>query len=176
MSRSGNPGKSAARKGGTMPLIATDIMTSKVITARPDDTLAKIAGLLFDHGISAVPICDKDGGLLGMLSEGDLMRPLGKEKASKRAWWLNLLAEGADLAPTFLESVKVENHPARELMVTPVITAPADATVPELADLLARHRIKRLPILRDGKLIGIVSRADVVRAIARKADEIAEAI
>jgi CBS domain-containing protein len=57
-----------------------------------------------------------------------------------------------------------------------VITAPADATVPELADLLARHRIKRLPILRDGKLIGIVSRADVVRAIARKADEIAEAI
>jgi CBS domain-containing protein len=159
-----------------MSLIATDIMTSKVITARPDDTVAKIAGLLCDHGISAVPICDKHGGVLGMLSEGDLMRPFGKEKASKRAWWLSLLAEGADLAPTFLESVKVENHPARELMVTPVITAPADATVPELADLLERHRIKRLPILRDGKLIGIVSRADVVRAIARTPDEISEAI
>ena len=163
-------------KEAQMPLIATDIMTSKVITARPDDTLAKIAGLLFDHGISAVPICDKDGGVLGMLSEGDLMRPLGKEKASKRAWWLNLLAEGTDLAPNFVESVKVENHLARELMVTPVITAPANSTVPELADLLGRHHIKRLPILRDGKLIGIVSRADVVRAIARTPDEIAEAI
>ena len=111
-----------------------------------------------------------------MLSEGDLMRPFGKEKASKRAWWLSLLAEGTDLAPTFLESVKVENHRAHELMVTPVITAPPDATVPELADLLGRHHIKRLPILRDGKLIGIVSRADVVRAIAQTPDEIAEAI
>jgi CBS domain-containing protein len=156
-----------------MSLIATDIMTSKVITARPDDTVAKIAGLLCDHGISAVPICDTNGGVLGMLSEGDLMQPFGKEKASKRAWWLSLLAEGTDLAPTFLESVKVENHPAHELMVTPVITAPADATVPELADLLGRHHIKRLPIVRDGKLIGIVSRADVVRAIAQTPDEIA---
>jgi CBS domain-containing protein len=159
-----------------MSLIATDIMTSKVITANPDDTVAKIAAILFDHGISAVPICDTHGGVLGMLSEGDLMRPFGKEKASKRAWWLGLLAEGTDLAPIFVESVKLENHLARELMVTPVITAPADATVPELADLLERHHIKRLPILRDGKLVGIVSRADVVRAIAWTPDEIAEAM
>ncbi len=159
-----------------MSLIATDIMTNTVITAQPDDTVAKIARLLCDHGISALPICDKQGGVLGMLSEGDLMRPFGKEKASKRAWWLSLLAEGTDLAPSFLESVKVENHRAHELMVTPVITAPPDASVPELADLLGRHHIKRLPILRDGKLIGIVSRADVVRAIAQTPDEIAEAI
>ncbi len=159
-----------------MPLVAADIMTSNVIIARPDDTVAKVAALLCDHGISAVPICDTQGGVLGMLSEGDLMRPFGKEKASKRAWWLSLLAEGTDLAPTFLESVKAENHPARDLMVTPVITAPADATLPELADLLRRHNIKRLPILQDGKLVGVVSRADVVRAIARTPDEIAEAI
>ena len=94
-----------------MSLIATNIMTSKVITAHPDDTVAKIAGLLCDQGISAVPVCDTHGGVLGMLSEGDLMRPFGKEKASKRVWWLRLLAEGTDLAPTFLASVKVETTP-----------------------------------------------------------------
>jgi CBS domain-containing protein len=61
-------------------------------------------------------------------------------------------------------------------MMTPVITAPPNATVPELADLLGRHHIKRLPIVRDGNLIGIVSRADVMRGIARTPDEIPEAI
>jgi CBS domain-containing protein len=81
-----------------MSLIATDIMTREVITAHPDDTVAKIARVLCDHGISAVPICDAHGGVLGMLSEGDLIRPFGKEPASKRAWWLTLLAEGTDLA------------------------------------------------------------------------------
>jgi CBS-domain-containing membrane protein len=61
-----------------MSLIATDIMTREVITAHPDDTVAKIARVLCDHGISAVPICDAHGGVLGMLSEGDLIRPFGK--------------------------------------------------------------------------------------------------
>ena len=92
------------------------------------------------------------------------MRPFGKEKASKRAWWLGLLAEGTDLAPIFVESVKLENHLARELMVTPVITAPADATVPELADLLERHHIKRLPMaVRDRQTRRDRTAKDVVR-------------
>jgi CBS domain-containing protein len=159
-----------------MTLFATDIMTTKVITARPDDTVANVARLLSDNGISAVPICDAEGHVLGMLSEGDVIRPFGKQNAAKRAWWLSLLAEGGSLAPSFLECIKTENHRAREVMVTPVITAPEDATVAELADLLGRHNIKRLPILQNGKLVGIVSRANVVRAIAQTPDEIAEAI
>jgi CBS domain-containing protein len=159
-----------------MTLIAADIMTAKVITARPEDSVAKIARLLSDHGISALPICDAGGAVVGMLSEGDLIRPFGQEHASKRAWWLNLLADGTDLSPAFLECIKVENHPARDLMVTPVIVAAPDTTVPELADLMSRHHIKRLPIMSDGKLVGIVSRADVVRAIARTPDAIMEAL
>jgi CBS domain-containing protein len=111
-----------------------------------------------------------------MLSEGDLIRPFGKEPASKRAWWLHLLADGTDLAPSFLECIKVENHPARDLMVTPVITATEETTVPELADLIGRHHIKRIPIVRDGKLVGIVSRADVVRAIAQTPEAVTEAL
>lgn len=159
-----------------MTLTAADIMTKKVVTAHPDDSVAKVARLLSDHQISAVPVCDAQGSVLGMLSEGDLIRPFGMDNVSKRAWWLNLLAEGTDLAPSFLDFLRVENHPAREMMVTPAVTATPDTTVSVLADLLTRHHIKRLPILRDGKLVGIVSRADLVNAIARTPDAIAEAI
>lgn len=159
-----------------MTLYAGDIMTKAVITAHPEDSVAKVARLLSDHGISALPICDAQGAVTGMLSEGDLIQPFGKAHASKRAWWLNLLADGSDLAPAFLECIKVENRPARELMVAPVLTATPDTSVPELADLMARHRIKRLPIIADGKLVGIVSRADVVHAIARTPDAVVEAL
>jgi CBS-domain-containing membrane protein len=158
-----------------MTLTAADIMTEKVITAQADDTVAKIARLLSDHAISALPICNRQGVVVGMLSEGDLIQPFGKEHTAKRAWWLNLLAEGTDLAPSFVECLKVENHSAHDLMATPVIAASPDTGLPELADLLGRHRIKRVPILRDGKLVGIVSRADVVRAIARTPGAVLEA-
>jgi CBS domain-containing protein len=158
-----------------MTLTASDIMTRKVITARPDDTVARIARLLSDHGVSALPICDGSGALLGILSEGDLIRPFGRDNLSKRAWWVNLLAEGTDLAPSFLQCLRVENQSARELMVAPVITASPGTSVPDIADLLARHHIKRVPILSDGRLVGIVSRADVVQAIARTPDAIVEA-
>lgn len=158
-----------------MSLTAADIMTTSVKTALPDATVPEVARLLCETGISAVPICDDQGQVLGMLSENDLLRPVGQEHAAKRSWWLNLLAEGTDLAPVFLESISVENQRARNLMAGPVITASPETTVPELADLLVRHHIKRLPILRDGKLIGIVSRADLVRALARTPDAITDA-
>jgi CBS domain-containing protein len=158
-----------------MTLTAADIMTKNVKTVRPDASVAEIARLLCDNQISAVPVCDAQGQVAGMLSEGDLLRPVGKEHAAKRAWWLNLLAEGTDLAPSFLEGISMENQRASALMVSPVVTASPDNSVPELADLLMRHHIKRLPILHDGKLVGIVSRADLIRALARTPDAIAEA-
>ncbi len=159
-----------------MSLTAADIMTTSVKTVRPDASVAEVARLLTDNAISAVPVCDERGHLLGMLSEGDLLRPVGKENATKRAWWLNLLAEGTDLAANFLQCIGVENQRARTLMVTPVITATTDTGVGELADLLVRHRIKRLPVVLDGKVVGIVSRADLIRAMARTPDAVGEAL
>ena len=159
-----------------MSLTAADIMTTNVKTVRASASVAEIARLLSDNEISAVPVCDAQGQVLGMLSEGDLLRPVGKEQATKRAWWLNLLAEGTDLAPSFMECISVENQRAETMMVAPAITAAPDNTVPELADLLVRHHIKRLPIIRDGKLVGIVSRADLVRVLARTPDAIVEAL
>jgi CBS domain-containing protein len=149
-----------------MALCASDIMTRAVVTAAPEDSVGKIAKLLTFHDISAVPVCSGRGELLGMLSEGDLMRPFGKKNLLKRAWWLNLLAEGTDLAPAFVDYLRLDNRQASDLMVSPVVTAAESASLPEIADLLTVNRIKRVPIMNGIRLVGIVSRADIVRAMA----------
>lgn len=147
---------------------AAAIMTHSVVTVRPDDTVAHVAQVLTKHGISAVPVCAKDGTVVGMISEGDLMRPFGQENALRRDWWLNLIAEGTELAREFTEYIRLDRHLARDLMSAKVISAPATASMGEVADMLSRNHIKRVPILRDGKLVGIVSRADIVRELARE--------
>jgi CBS domain-containing protein len=157
-----------------MTIDAASIMTRNVVTAGPEDTVARVAALLAEHDISAVPVCDKDGKLLGMLSEGDLMHPFGQENALRRAWWLGMLAEGTDLAPEFLDYVRLDQRRAKDLMKTDVVTASDRASAAEVADLLDKHKIKRVPILHDGKLVGIVSRADLIRAMARSPDALTD--
>jgi len=157
-------------------LDASTIMTREVVTARPTDTVAHVARLLSKNAISAVPICNADGTLLGMVSEGDLMRPFIDANVKRRAWWLTLLADGTDLAPEFLDYVRLDRHEVGDLMTRPVISASATASVTELAELMTRHRIKRLPIVHHDKLIGIVSRADVIRAIAQSPESVVQAI
>ena len=80
-----------------------------------------------EHAISAVPVCDDNGALLGMVSEGDLMRPFVDTSVKRRAWWLTLLADGNDLAPEFLEYVRLDRHQVGDLMTKPVITATESA-------------------------------------------------
>jgi CBS domain-containing protein len=155
-------------------LDAASIMTRDVISARPGDTVSRVARMLSENNVSAVPVCDADGTLLGMVSEGDLMRPYVATNVERRARWLTLLAEGNDLAPEFVEYVRLDSHNVAELMTTVVISAGEHTGVTDLAELMVRNRIKRVPILRDGKLVGIVSRADVIRAIARSPDVIIE--
>ena len=149
------------------PLDAAAVMTHSVATVSPDDTIGRVAQLLTERGISAVPVVGPEGLLVGMISEGDLMRPFGQEHAMHREWWLNLLAEGTALADDFLDYLRLDRHRVRDLMNPNVITASESATLPQIADLLSKHRIKRVPILRDGKLVGIVSRADIIRALAK---------
>lgn len=149
-----------------MPVDAASVMTRDVIKVGPNATVAEVAALLAKHDISAVPVCDEKGTLLGMLSEGDLMRPFGAANEMRRAWWLGVLAEGTDLAPDFLDYIRVDRRSAHDLMTQDVVTATDQTSLSEIADLMSKHRIKRVPILTDGKLVGIVSRADVVRALA----------
>lgn len=157
-----------------MSINAASIMTTRVIAAGPDETVAQVARLLVMNQISAVPVCDAEGNLLGMLSESDLLRPFTTDMETRRAWWLRLLAEGTDLAPEFLNYVREDQRRAKDLMVTPVITVTERTSVREIADLMMRHHIKRVPVLRDGKIVGIVARADLVRTIASSPDVLSE--
>jgi CBS domain-containing protein len=153
-----------------MTVYAESIMTRTVVTAGPEDTVRTLGALFTKHGISAVPVCDRDGTLLGVVSEGDLMRPFGEANKLRRDWWLGLLAEGTELAPEFLDYVRLDNRRARDLMTAPAITATENTSINEIADLLQRHRIKRVPIVKNGKVIGIVSRADLIGALTQAPD------
>ena len=157
-------------------LDASSIMTRDVVTVHPTDTVARVARILSEHGISAVPVCDDSGAVLGMVSEGDLMRPFVDTNVRRRAWWLALLADGTDLAPEFVDYVRLDRHQVGDLMTTPVISATESTQVTELAEQMVHHRIKRLPVVRGEKLVGIVSRADVIRAIAQSPDAVVESV
>jgi CBS domain-containing protein len=143
-----------------------DIMTRNVVTVSPDATLKEIAGLLVKHSVSSVPVCDEAGRVVGIISERDLLRPFGKTIAQRRDWWISVLAQGNDLEPQFETLIGVDQHRAALLMTQPVRTIEEETELSDLAEIMSQHDIKRLPVLRDQRLVGIVSRADVVRAIA----------
>ena len=143
---------------------AKDIMTSRVVTVGPDEPVTAIAQKLTDHHISAVPVVEGDGTLLGIVSEGDLLRrpEIGTEKPSG-SWWLNLWRDPSDLAEDF---TKAHGKTARDVMTAPVISVGPEASLSEVAETLERNHIKRVPIVDDGRVVGLISRANIIREIA----------
>jgi CBS domain-containing protein len=150
-------------------------MNEDVITAPPTASVSDLARLLFLRGVSAVPICDGDGKLLGMVSEGDLLKPFTAKTDLRRQWWLGVLAEGEEPHGDFLDYLRRDNRRARDLMTSPVVTVGPDATGPEMAELMHCKAIKRVPVLDGGRIVGIVSRGDLVRAMARSPTAMMEA-
>ena len=145
---------------------AREIMNSAVVAVRPNTLISDVAKTLREHRISAAPVIDEAGSPLGMVSEGDL---IGRDEAGRETrldWWLSMLAEGEPLNADFLESVRSAERRARDVMTAPVVTVGEETEIDEIARLLTAHRIKRVPVLRDGRIVGIVSRADLVRALA----------
>jgi CBS domain-containing protein len=141
---------------------AQDVMTTRVVAVAPDTPVTEIAKLLLERQISAVPVVSDDRRLLGIVSEGDLTHGLGQEGA-KRSWWLDLLASPQTKAEAYLKS---HGRLASDLMTREVVSVTPDTPLPEIARLLEARRIKRVPVLRDGELVGIVSRADLLRGFA----------
>jgi CBS domain-containing protein len=141
---------------------ASDVMVSKVITVGPDTSVQEIASILLSNRISAVPVVDHRGELVGIVSEGDLIHRVEAGTERHHSWWLALVGDKGALARDFLKS-----HGARasDVMTKRVITAAPDLPLGELASLLEKHRIKRVPIVEHGKLVGIVSRANLLQAL-----------
>ena len=140
---------------------ARDVMTTEVCTVDPDTPLQDLAKLLVDRRISAVPVLDSERRVIGIVSEGDLLRRQETATEQRRSWWLEMFANRDALAR---EYVKAHGMQAHHVMTRHVLCASETMSLGEIADLLDHHKIKRVPVVRDGRLVGIVSRSDLVRA------------
>ncbi len=152
-------------------LVARDVMTPRVITVRPDTSVKDVASLMLTHHISGLPVVTEDGELVGIVTEADL---LYKETGARpTGGWFHGF-------PPFRRAVdtvkKAEGLTAADLMTAPVISVEEDSALHEIAALMVRRTINRVPVLRAGRLVGIVSRADILQAFTRADAEIAAAV
>jgi CBS domain-containing protein len=144
---------------------AADVMTKEVLTVNADTTVREVAALLSERGISGVPVVNAANQVVGIVSEGDLLHraEIGTERRPKRrrSWWLNSLA--LDLA---LDYVKSHGGKVADVMTREVISVNETTELADVAMLLETNGIKRVPVINDGTLVGIISRANLVRALA----------
>ncbi len=144
---------------------AADIMTRQVVTIASDATAQDAAEQMLANRISALPVVDASGKLVGIVSEGDLVRRAELGTARERSWWLELFTPNRTLATDY---VKAHGQKVSELMTRDMITAKPDTPISEIALLLEENAIKRVPIVEKGKLVGIVARANLIQALAGK--------
>jgi CBS domain-containing protein len=149
---------------------ARDIMVAPVITAKPQSSIKEVARKLVEKRISALPVVDNDGRLVGLVSEGDLMHRAEAGTERRRSWWLRLISSDEALARDYIEA---HTHKIADVMSRDVITAAPDTPLGEIAMLMEQNAVKRIPIVNDnGELIGVVTRANLVQAIATAPPEL----
>lgn len=148
---------------------AGDIMTVGAVTVRPDATVEHAARIMIEHGISGLPVVDGAGKLVGIVTEGDLLhRPeIGTEQSRSR--WLEMWMSTRELAQDY---ARQHGRRIEDVMTNDVVSVGPDAELDEVADLLDRRGIKRLPVVRDGKVVGLISRANLVLALSRRMGDV----
>jgi CBS domain-containing protein len=147
-------------------LTAKDVMTATVHAVRPHQTLREAAELMAAHHISGLPVVDADGKVIGMVTEADLIDEHKREAAIPRTalYGLFLIPDEATLS-AYENGMKLQ---VQQVMSKPVTAATEETTLHELADIMVRRRINRVPIVHGEHLVGIVSRGDLVRALAER--------
>jgi len=146
---------------------AADIMVRDVVSVRPEASVREVASLMLERRISGVPVVDSERRVLGIVSEGDLIRrpEIGTYKSP--TGWLTVFLSQDESARDF---VKTHGLLAKEVMSRPAICVAPETPLAGIVQLLDRHRVKRLPVVEHGKLAGLVTRADLLRAlVARQA-------
>jgi CBS domain-containing protein len=142
---------------------AADVMVSNVITVGVNASIGEVAAILLNNHISAAPVVDEKGELVGIVSEGDLIRRPEIGTAKRQSWWLELISNKWASATEYIKS---HSRKVADVMTRGVITAKPDTPLGDIAAMLERNRIKRVPIVEGGKLVGLVSRANILQALA----------
>lgn len=148
---------------------AAELMTRNVVTVREDASIGEAVRLMLQRGISGLPVVDTAGRLVGIVTEGDFLRrgEMGTER--RRPRWLAFLLGTGRLAEEYAHT---HARKVAEVMTMDVQAISEDTPVSEIVSIMEKHRVKRLPVLRDGAIVGIVSRANLIRALATFADQI----
>jgi CBS domain-containing protein len=148
---------------------AHDVMTWGAITVEPEASATRAVRLMLQNNISGLPVVDDKGQLVGMVTEGDFLRrgELGTQRQRPR--WLEFLVGPGRLAAEYVQS---SGRKIAEIMTPEPKTISPETPLDEVVSMMERHSIKRLPVVQDGKLVGIVSRANLLHALASVAREI----
>lgn len=141
---------------------AGELMTPTPQTVPVDTPLPAVAAMMADRAISGLPVVDPDGRLVGIVTDGDLMRRLAAKEDRPESWFSRMLASHGALAEHY---ARTHGRRVQDVMTTDVVSVSEDTSVEEAAKLLETRRIRRLPVLRDGKLVGVISRADLLRTV-----------
>jgi len=141
---------------------AKQVMSRSVHTVAADASVYDAAHVLLNAGISAAPVVDADGTMIGIVSEADLMYRTEIGTMPGKSWLQRLLADNAVLARDYIRS---HSHRVADVMTKNVVTADERTPLADIATLMQRHRVKRVPILRDGKVVGIVSRGNLLQGL-----------
>ncbi len=150
---------------------AKDIMTESIVCVNVKETVFDAAELLLGAGVSAAPVVNDQGNVLGIVSEADLIHRAELETAPRKSWLLRLLDSEATVARDYVTS---HARNVADVMTREVVTASDEASLGELVELIEKHHVKRIPIVRDNKLVGIVSRANILGALlSREPDSVA---
>jgi CBS domain-containing protein len=141
---------------------AGDVMTRAVISADPDATVLQAARYMLQHHISGLPVIDKTGKLVGVLSEGDFLRRRETQTERRRSRWLEFLMGPGKIAAEYTHS---HGSKVSEVMTSELYTVGENTSLEDIVELMERRRIKRVPVLRGNKVVGIVTRSNLMHAM-----------
>src|SRR6476660_4790001 len=142
---------------------AGDVMTQGTVTVDPDDSIMHAVQLMLKRRISGLPVVDNTGVLVGILTEGDLLRRVELGTQKRRPRWIEFLIGPNRLASEYVSACGRKVH---EVMTTPVQSISEDTSLTDVVRIMESKQVKRLPVMRDGRVVGIVSRANLLRALA----------